>query len=141
MIREDYIIRLIRQFAEFLARIAGHTKRREYDAALEEADRAWTNVLEVPRELVDRVDSPTLAAQSAARAREVPGSAARLLTEEASAYAGKRDPLHAGMCYRRAYELYLEARAIDPTDADDAAIFELSRLVPPGEIDPRYRAS
>ena len=139
MIREDYLMRMIKQVGEFLARIAGHTKQREYDAALEQSDRAWTEVLDVPRELVDRVDGPTLA--SMLREPDKMRCAAQLLTEEARAYAGKRDPLHAGMCYRRAYELYLEARALDPTDADDAAIFELSRNVLPGEIDPRYRAS
>ena len=69
-----------------------------------------------------------------------PSAAAELLVAEAKAYAGKRDPMHAGLCYRRAFELYLEARALEPTDADDAAIFELSRMVPPGEVDPRYRS-
>jgi len=132
-------MRLIKQVAEFLARIAGHTKRREYDAAIGEANRAWTDVLDIPRELVDRLDGPTLA--SMLRDPDKMRFAAQLLIEEAKAYAGKKDPMTAAMCYRHAFGLYLEARALAPTDADDAALFELSRVVPPGQIDPRYRES
>jgi hypothetical protein len=136
MQREDWIMRVIRQLAEAIARVAGYVDKHDYDAALDEAGRAW-DLLGVPRELVDRVDGPTLASllREPAKLR----AAAELLVAEAKAYAGKRDPMHAGLCYRRAFELYLEARAIEPTEADDAAIFELSRMVPPGEVDPRYR--
>ncbi|HEY1553410.1 MAG TPA: hypothetical protein VGF94_01190 [Kofleriaceae bacterium] len=137
MQREDYLIRLIKQVAEFVGRIAGHTKRLEFAAAIDEANRAWTDLFDVPRELVDRLDGPTLA--SMLREPDKMRCAAELLAEEAKAYAGTRDPAHAALCYRRAFELYLEARALDPRDSDDAAIFELSRLVPPSEIDPRYR--
>jgi hypothetical protein len=136
MQREDWIMRVIRQLAEAIARVAGYVDKHDYDAALDEAGRAW-DLLGVPRELVDRVDGPTLASllREPAKLR----AAAELLVAEAKAYAGKRDPMHAGLCYRRAFELYLEARALEPTAADDAAIFELSRMVPPGEVDPRYR--
>lgn len=136
--RQDYVMRLIEQLADFVARIGGHTKRRDYAAALADADRAWSELLDVPRELVDRIAGPTLAGLLREPVKMRIG--AQLLIEEAKAYAGKRDPIHAALCYRRAFELYLEARAVDPTDADDAAIFELSRLVPPAEIDPRYRS-
>ncbi len=94
-------MRLIKQVGDC------HTKRREYDDALEQANRAWTDVLDVPRELVDRMDGPTLAATL--REPEKMRFAAQLLAEEAKAYAGKQDPVHAAMCYRRAFELYLEA--------------------------------
>ena len=67
-------------------------------------------------------------------------AAAQLLVEEGRAYAGKRDPVHAAVCYRRAWELYLEARLIDPSDDDAAAISELARLVPANQLDPRYRS-
>jgi hypothetical protein len=43
------------------------------------------------------------------------------------------------MKYRRAFELFLEARAIEPTEADDAAVLELSGMVPASELDARYR--
>jgi hypothetical protein len=134
--REDWIMRVVRQLVEAIARVAGFVDKHDYDGALDEAGRAW-DLLGVPRELVDRVDGPTLASllREPAKLR----AAAELLVVEAKAYAGKRDPMHAALCYRRAFELYLEARAIEPTDADDAAILELSRMVPPGEVDPRYR--
>lgn len=137
MFRQDYLLRMIEQLADFLARMAGHNRKREFDKTIEEASRAWTELLDVPRELVDVLDTPTLAAtlREPAKMR----AAAQLLVEEARAIAGKGDPLGAGQRYRRAYELMLEARAIDPRDADDEALLELSREVPPGTIDPRYR--
>ena len=138
MIREDYIMRLIKQLAAFVGRIAGYTKRGDYDAALESSRRAWDEVLDVPRDLVDRIDAPTLARMLAEPARMRAGS--ERLVEEARAYAGKQDLMHATLCYRRAFELRLEARAIEPKDDDDTALFELARHVPPGEIHERYRA-
>ena len=55
------------------------------------------------------------------------------------AYAGKGDPVHASICYRRAWELHLEAHVIEPTGEDEEAISELARLVPANQLDPRYR--
>ena len=135
--REDYILRIIQQVADFLARIAGHNRKREFDQAVDEASRAWTEILDVPRELVDVVDTPTLAGML--REPDRMRAAAQLLVEEARAVAGRGDPLGAGQRYRRAFELVLEARAIDPRDSDDAALLELSREVPPGMIDTPYR--
>lgn len=76
------IMRLIAQLADFIARIAGHTKRRDYAAALAEADRAWNELLAVPRDLVDRVDGPTLAGLLREPSKMRVG--AQLLIEEAS---------------------------------------------------------
>ena len=53
--------------------------------------------------------------------------------------SGKGDPAHATVMYRRAFELYLEARAIEPSDDDEAVIGELARLVPANQLDERYR--
>jgi tetratricopeptide (TPR) repeat protein len=135
--REDYIIRLIHQLADFIAHIAGFNRKGEYDQALASADQAWGKLIDAPRELIDAVDSPTLAGmlREPAKIR----AAAQLCHEEGRALAGKGDPLHAGIRYRRALELMLEARAIDPRNEDDAAILELARLVPAGTLDPRYR--
>ena len=139
MIRQDYLMRLIQQLAELVRRVAGRVEARNYDDALAESSRAWSDVLGVPREVVDRVDAPTLASLLREPAKQ--RAAAQLLVAEATAYAGKGDPIHAALCYRRAFELYLEARAQEPTDADDAALLELSRHVPPGEVHPRYRTA
>jgi hypothetical protein len=66
-------------------------------------------------------------------------AAARLSCEEGRALAATGDPLYAALRYRRALELLLEARAIDPNGHDDAALVELARLVPSATLDPRYR--
>lgn len=131
-------MRLIEEIADFVRKMAGLVEKGHYDQALDVANRAWSDVLDVPRELVDRLDAPGLAELLREPAKQ--RAAAQLLVAEARAYAGKGDPLHAALCYRRAYELYLEARAQDPTEDDAAAIYELSRHVPPGEVHPRYRS-
>ena len=131
-------MRLIEEIADFVRKMTGLVEKGRYDEALDVSSRAWNDALDVPRELVDRLDAPALAELLREPAKH--RAAAKLLVAEARAYAGKGDPLHAALCYRRAYELYLEARAQDPTDEDDTAIFELSRMVPPGEVHPRYRS-
>jgi tetratricopeptide (TPR) repeat protein len=136
--REDYLMRLIHQFAEFVAHIAGLNRKGEHNLALAAADQAWGKLLDAPRELIDAVDTPTLAGmlREPAKLR----AAAQLFYEEGRALAGKGDPLHAQLRYRRAMELMLEVRALDPSDEDTVAILELSRLAPAGMLDPRYRA-
>ncbi len=133
--RSDYLMRILRQLVEALARIAGYNRRGEHDKALGEAARAWDDLLDVPRELVDITDTPTLAGML----RE-PGKmrvAAQILIEEGRAFAGKRDPMTASLRYRKALELYIEARVIAPEADDDQVMFELSRDVGTN-LDPRY---
>lgn len=138
MIREDYIIRMIKQLAAFLARIVRKREAGDYAGALAEAGKAWDDLVgQPPRDLVDLVDTPTLAEMLKEPARM--RIAAQLLTEEGRAYAGKGDPAHGAVCYRRAWELYLEARVREPAPEDDAVISELARLVPANQLDPRYR--
>ncbi|HSD87530.1 MAG TPA: hypothetical protein VLB44_08440 [Kofleriaceae bacterium] len=138
MQREDYLIRLIRQVAQFLARIAGHRDKGEHRQALAETERAWSDVIGHPRELVDVVDTPTLA--SMLREPEKMRAAARLLFEEGKTRAASGDPVHATICYRRAVELTLEAKAIEPHPDDEVMLFELGRVVQMNQLDPRYRA-
>ena len=130
---------MIRQLAEALARIAGRTAKGALDEAIQETDRAWTDLLDVPRELVDRLDGPTLA-QLLAEPMKM-RIAGELLAAEARVHQAKGNPVHALMCNKRAFELFLEARALDPQPHDETAILELARSIPPTEIDPRYRAS
>jgi hypothetical protein len=138
MLRDDYLIRLIKQLGAFLARIAGKRRDRDFEGALDEAGKAWDDLIgQPPRELVDVLDTHTLAELLAEPAKM--RVAARLLVEEGKAYAGKGDPVHASICYRRAWELHLEAHVIEPTGEDEEAISELARLVPANQLDPRYR--
>jgi hypothetical protein len=137
MLREDYIVRLIRDLGAFVRRIAGLRDEGEIEAAMDEAGRAYEDLLGMPPGLSSLMDSAGIA--------ELCGSAdkirvaARLSWEEGKLYKAKGDPLTAFTRFRRALELYLEARAMEPQEDDDAAILELSRIVPASELDPRYR--
>lgn len=139
MFRQDYLLRMIEQLAAAIARLAGFNDRGEHDKALVAADQSWGKLLDAPLELIRAVDTPTLAAmlREPAKIR----AAAQLVYEEGRALAGKGDPLHAALRYRRAMELVLEARAIDRDEQDDAVLFELSRLVPSDTLDRRYRTA
>ncbi len=132
-------MRLIRQLGEALQRIAGFNRKKDYDKALAEAERAWGELVELPRELIDVLDSPTLASMlhDADKLRV----ASQLLAEEATALAGTGDPATAAMRRKKAMELRLEARALAEDPSDDAAVLELSRYVHANQLDPRYRAS
>jgi hypothetical protein len=138
MLRDDYIIRLIKQLGAVLAKIVGKRNAGDYDAALQEAGRGWDDLIgQPPRELVDVIDTHTLAGMLKEPAKM--RAAAQLLIEEGRAHGGKNDPVHAAICYRRAWELYLEARLIEPSDDDALVMSELARLVPANQLDVRYR--
>ena len=137
MFREDYILRLIKQLADFVARIAGYRQKGDFERAQEEIERARDELLGLPPGLIDAVDTATLV--DLLRHPDKLRAAGRLFWEEGLVLRARRDPLTAAARFRRAFELYLEARAIDPTEEDTAALLELSRLVPPSEIDDRYR--
>jgi len=130
MIREDYLLRLIRQLAETLARAAGLSSRRKHDEAVDELSRAWDELLDTPRSLLEVVDDKTLADLLGEPAKL--RIAAQLLAEEARAVAGKGDPVTASMLSKRAMRLYAAASVLDPDEDDDAHILELSRTAPPG---------
>lgn len=138
MFREDYIMRLVKQLAEFVARIAGYRQAGEFERAQAEIERARDELLGFPPGLVDSIDTPTIV--SLLRHPDKLRAAARLFWEEGLVLRARRDPLTATTRFRRAFELYLEARAIDPREEDTAAVLELSRLMPASELDERYRA-
>ncbi len=137
MIRDDYIFRLIRQLAEALKRIVAANRAQNYAAAIDEAGRAWENVLGHPRELVAAVDTATLA--SLLGAPEKMRAGAELLVAEGHAHASGGNLAHANRCFRRALELYLEAREIQPIEQDEVTILELSREVHASQLDAKYR--
>jgi hypothetical protein len=177
MYREDYLLRLIQQLVQSLARIAGLNRSGKHDEALAASEDAWDRLLDAPRGMIAAIDTPTLAMllREPAKMRV----AAQLCYEEARALGGterspegagregpqapdqrsegpsegdvlgghmeyslparKGDPVQAALRYRRALELILEARALDPQPEDDEAILELRQHVPVDTLDARYR--
>ena len=161
MFRDDYLLRMVHQLVDAIARIAGLNQRGEHDRALAAADGAWGELLgDIDPELATAVDSRTLAGllRQPARIRLAHG----ILCEQARALAGKGDSLGAARRARRALELLLEARALeasqpraperandprnprrDATDAgsdDAAAIRSLLQAAPAASLAARYRA-
>ncbi len=138
MLREDFIIRLIKQVADFVKRVV-NTREVEGDneRARDEIQRAYEDLLGLPPGLSDRLDAATMATML--RDPDKMRAAAQLSWQEGHTYKAMRDPVTAFARYRRAHELYLEARALDPQEQDDAAILELSRLAHARDLDPRYR--
>jgi hypothetical protein len=139
MFHEDYVMRMVRQFAQAIARILRLRQEGQHQAALDEAGKLYDELFTIPREVVDRVDTPTMASLLG-RADKM-RAAATLFWEEGHIYKAQGDPLTAFARYRRAHELLLEARALEPHPEDDAAILELSRLAPADQLDPRYRSA
>ena len=137
MFREDYLMRLIKQLADFVARIAGYRQKGEFELAQAEVERARDELLGLPAGLIEVLDTPTLV--DMLRHPDKLRAAARLFWEEGLILRARQDPLNASDRFRRAFELYLEARAVDPTEDDTSAILELSRLLPASELDERYR--
>jgi hypothetical protein len=131
--REDYLMRQVHQLADAIAHVAGLNRGAEHDQALATADQAWGKLLDAPRALIDAVDPATLAGmlREPAKIR----AAARLYHQEAVAWAGTGDPVLAERASHRALALMREAKARDPSHAeedDDAMIQELSRLASAG---------
>lgn len=147
MFREDFLIRLIKQFAEALRRVMGLRDRGEYDAALRTSGELYDELTTVPREMSDAMDTSSFARLlgSADKIRAL----AMLSWEEGRIYAAKGEPIMAHARYCRAHELFLEARAKDRDGAgsggaatdDDSAILELSRVAPARDLAARYRGA
>jgi hypothetical protein len=145
MFREDYILRMVKQLADAIARIAGLNQRGDHGEALEAADRAWGELLgDIPPDMASAIDSATLAGMlgRADRIRIGHGIAA----EHARALAGQGDHAAAARRARRALELLLEARVIEArtgaapsADSDAAALRALLAIVSRDALAPRYR--
>jgi hypothetical protein len=134
---------MIKQVADALRRVMGLRDRGEYDAALRVAGEFYDELTTVPREVADALDTSSFARLlgGAEKIRAM----AMLFWEEGRIHGAKSDPMLAHTRYCRAHELFLEARALKRsgggTTDDDAAIFELSRVAPASDLDPRYRVA
>jgi hypothetical protein len=133
---DDYLMRMIRQVAEAIARIAGQRKAGDVEQALVATEQLYDE-LGVSRELLDVVDSATLA-DVLGRGDKI-RAVAWVCWEDGHLHRAKGDPEAALARFRRAHELMLEARARDPQPDDDAAILEMSRIAPAHQLAARYR--
>lgn len=138
MFQNDYVMRLIKQVVEAIAKMLKLSDDGEYDKALSQADSAW-DLLGVPQELVTVVDSATLA--DLLRHPDKIRAAAQISYEQGRALKAKKDPVTAVAHYRRALELYLEIRTRDPQNEDLERIRHLVKLVPQDYLPEKYRAS
>jgi hypothetical protein len=156
MFRDDWLLRVIDQLVQAIARIAGLNDRGEHDRALAEADQLWNDLLDGPTGLARGLDSRSLAGllRQPARVR----LAHQIAREQARALTARGDARGAADHARRAVELLLEARALEPNqprppdaaparsehddrDARDAAALrELLQAVPRDTLATRYQA-
>jgi hypothetical protein len=136
MFENDYVMRIVKQVVEAIARMLQLSDGGDHERALREADDAW-ELLGVPRELVAAIDTSTLAGML--RRPEAMRLAAELSVNEARVLEAKGDPMNAFACYRRAIELILEARTLAPKDEDLELIRELVTRVPQEHLSDKYR--
>lgn len=139
MITRDYLIRLIEQVADFVARIAGSKREGYFDQGLRTVDEAYDALLDMDRRLFDVADSRTLAdlLGPPAKIRAV----AAICYEEADLLRLKGDPINAALKYKKSLELVLEAREREPEDDDLEVIQKLCLHVDQETLAPRYRAN
>jgi Family of unknown function (DUF6483) len=136
--RRDYILRLIEQFAEMLARIVGLRKAGQLDEAQKLASETADGIFGSLRAMIDQVDASTAAGLLSAR--EKIAVYAALTAEEAEIVALKGDARKAHARRRRALELYLEASRLGELDDHSRADIEVLRqVVDVSRLETRYR--
>jgi hypothetical protein len=118
MIQRDYVLRLIQQLAQALARIAGLKRSGQLDEALDDVGTTLDDLLGPLRQTLDAID-----ARSAARLltdRERIEAYALLTAEEASILELMGHRARAGAGAQRALALLLEAQVLGHTLSADA---------------------
>ena len=98
MIRRDYILRMVEEFAKFLAAIVGLRKEGKFDEALTKIDSVYRGMLDLDPITVKSVDNTELLeflqnekGYSHAHLKMI----AELLFEEGQIYHGNGDPISA----------------------------------------------
>lgn len=136
MFRQDYILRIIQQAAQAIARMLGATEKEEYQQARLHADEAYS-ILGIPPELVLRMDSPSLVGlfPEVEKIRLL----AQLLWQEGQLLRATKDPVNGLDRQRRAVELLLEAQRMAPEPEDADKLQEMLRHVPTSTLAKRYQ--
>lgn len=136
---KDYILRMIQQVMQMVARLMGRKKDGDLQGALDEARAATGQLLGPMADVAPRVDSVT--AGHMVGDPDVLAAWARVVAEEADVHRLMGDAAGAAARERRALELALEAflRFVKPTPEVLALIGELRPLVDASALDPRHR--
>jgi hypothetical protein len=111
VLHDDYLMRMIKQLAAALARLAGRNQKGEHVQALAEVGGVWDEVLGVPRELAEAMDTPALV--QLLQHPDRMHAAAQLLRQEAIARRGIGELEVAARLDERAAELEAAAGPSD----------------------------
>ena len=138
MLEQDYILRMIKQLGEAIARIAGLAERGRHAEALELADEACRELLGIQPELLGQMD-PLSAAEMLGNIAHIRVYVALLKQiGEVQAHAG--DEVLAASTYGRALTVGLEGIQVvgtrDPGTVDD--LRALATLIDLDRLDERY---
>ena len=107
MIERDYLMRMMQQLANVLARIMRAREQEKYDEAQDAIDGAYGELFGLNATLLDVMSAESLA--QLLGDREKTKSLARLFKEEAELRELQDDPTQATIKYKKSLELYLEA--------------------------------
>ncbi len=139
MFTRDYIVRLIEQVGDFQKSIAKLERDGQFQAGLREVDRAYDSLLDMDRQLFNIASSSSLAELLGPpeRIRAI----ARVVRAEADLLRLSGDPINSKLKYKRALELYLEARARGPEFPEDLEFIQQTVLhIDQQSLSPKYRA-
>lgn len=107
MIERDYIMRMMQQLANALARIMRAREQEKYDEAQDAIDEAYGELFGLNETLVGVMSAESLA-QLLGDSEKIK-ALARLLKEEGELCELQDDPTQAAIKYKKSLELYLEA--------------------------------
>jgi hypothetical protein len=114
LVRKDYVLRMLEQLAQALARIAGAKKKKDLDEAQQIAEGALADLFGPTRDLLERLDAKSAA--TLLSDDDKLRAYATLVMELASIEELRGDERRARSGHRRALELFLVA----PRDAKSA---------------------
>jgi hypothetical protein len=139
--RKDYILRMIEQLTEAIARVVGLKEAGKLDEALQLARETAGGIFGPLLRTLDEVDSAT-AANLMGDGDKVSAYAA-LLAEQADIHERRGDARRARADHRRALEMYLERARLAPPldDRARAAIEALRAKVDETRLAERYRSA
>ncbi|CAN5151665.1 hypothetical protein BH11MYX1_BH11MYX1_04070 [soil metagenome] len=104
MLQDDIIGRLILDLAALEDRVIGRCVKHDFEDALGDLETAWERLLDVPREIVERVDGDTLAQLVGNEPAKLRG-ASQLLALEAKVFAYRGQTARAAACTERSNQL------------------------------------